>query len=232
MNHVLITGAGRGIGFELTRQLLARGERVFAGCRQPHQAKPLQELEITYGRQLTIVRLDVTDDATLLSARTAVAEETDHLDWLINNAGILVRGETLANFDPEVMKRTFDVNATGPLRVAARFVELLRQGTEPKLLNISSQLGSLHRAKAGGLYSYNASKAALNMLTRMLAHDLQPDGITVVPVHPGWVQTDMGGSHAAVTPADSAAGILRLADKLTPEDSNKFYTYSGEEHPW
>lgn len=232
MKTVLVTGANRGLGFEITRQLLARGDRVFAGCRQPDQAETLQELAAAHKDQLTVLHLDVTNDETVAGARTAVSHQTDHLDWLVNNAGILVRGENLDKFDSAVMKRTLDVNVTGPVRVTVAFVDLLRMGTEPKLINISSQLGSLERAKAGGLYSYNASKAALNMVTRMMAHDLRPNKITVVAVHPGWVQTDMGGSHAAVTAHDSAAGIIGIADKITLADTNKFYIYNGEEHPW
>ena len=118
------------------------------------------------------------------------------------------------------------------MRVTAQFVDLLRRGSTPKLLNISSQLGSLRRARADGLYSYNASKAALNMITRMLALDLERDGITVVTIHPGWVQTDMGGSQATVTVPDSAAGIIRLAENLTMADTNKFFAHTGEEMPW
>ena len=232
MKQVLITGANRGIGFELTHQLLTRGERVFAGCRQPDEAKALRELAISFPDQLTVLRLDVRNDHTVQAAKRVVTGETDHLDWLINNAGILIRGETLANFDPEIMGRTLDVNITGPLRITAQFIDLLRQGSTPKLLNISSQLGSLARARPNGLYSYNASKAALNMITRMLALDLERDGITVVSIHPGWVQTDMGGSHAAVAVPDSAAGIIRLAENLTLADTNKFFAYSGEELPW
>ena len=232
MKNVLVTGANRGLGLEITRQLLVRGERVFSGCRQPSQAAALQELGATYPGQLTVLKLDVTVDESVQAARTAVLQETGRLDWLVNNAGVLVRGETLYNFDPAVMTRTLDVNMTGPMRVTAQFVDLLRKGSDPKLLNISSQLGSLDRARAGGLYSYNASKAALNMVTRMLAHDLRPDGITTVSIHPGWVRTDMGGSHAAISAHDSAAGIIRLADKLTLVDTNKFYTYEGLAHPW
>ena len=233
MQQVLITGANRGIGFELTRQLLERGECVFAACRQPERADGLQALKSQFPDQLTIVALDVTVDAAVMAAATAVTQQTNRLDMLINNAGILYNKETVANFDPTLMQHTFEVNVFGVMRVITQFLPLLRNSSEPKLVNISSQLGSLQKANPGWKkYSYNSSKAALNMLTRMLSFEFEQDGIAVTAVHPGWVQTDMGGPEAAVTPPDSAAGILQVTDNLTLANTGKFYTFSGEEHLW
>jgi NAD(P)-dependent dehydrogenase (short-subunit alcohol dehydrogenase family) len=233
MKQTLITGANRGLGLELTRQLLVRGDRVIATCRQPERAQVLQQWKSQYGDRLHIVALDVTDDDAALAARAEIESTVDRLDMLINNAAILIRTETLANFDSAVMQRTFDINVTGVMRVTTHFLDLLRQGREPKLINISSQLGSLQKMRPNwGRYSYNSSKAALNMVTRMLSFDLQDMGIAVRVIHPGWVQTDMGGAHAAVPPQDSAAGILRLAEDLTLDNTGRFYVYSGEEHPW
>jgi NAD(P)-dependent dehydrogenase (short-subunit alcohol dehydrogenase family) len=233
MKQILITGANRGIGLELTRQLLARGERVLATCRQPVQAAALQDLRNQFGDRLLILPLDVSDDISVRAAKTAVNNVVDRLDLLINNAGILVGGETLSNFDPANMQRSHDVNAVGVMRVVTQFVDLLRLGQEPKVVNISSQLGSLQKVRPQwGRYSYNSSKAALNMVSRMLSFDLQEDGIALVVLHPGWVQTDMGGAHAAVTAQDSAAGILQVADNLTLDNTGMFYTYAGQEHPW
>lgn len=233
MKHVLITGANRGLGLELARQLLARGDRVIAACRQPDQAQILQQLATQYGDQLLVAAVDVTDDGSVQAARAEIGGTIDHVDLLINNAGILIKTEVLSTFDAVVMQHSFDVNTTGVMRVTTVFLDLLRRGQEPRLINISSQLGSLQKMRPNwGRYSYNSSKAALNMVTRMLAFDLQADGIAVRVIHPGWVQTDMGGAQAAVTVHDSAAGILRLADDLTLADTGKFYVYSGEEHPW
>jgi NAD(P)-dependent dehydrogenase (short-subunit alcohol dehydrogenase family) len=233
MKQILITGTNLGIGLELTRQLVARGERVIATCRQPDQADALQDLTNQFGDQLLILPLDVSDDASVQGAKTAVNNVVDRLDMLINNAGILVGGETLSNFDAANMQRSFDVNAVGVMRVVTQFVDLLRLGNDPKVVNISSQLASLQKMRPQwGRYSYNSSKAALNMVSRMLSFDLQEDGIALVVLHPGWVQTDMGGGHAAVTPQDSAAGILQVADNLTLANTGKFYTYAGEEYPW
>jgi NAD(P)-dependent dehydrogenase (short-subunit alcohol dehydrogenase family) len=233
MKQVVITGANRGIGLELTHQLLGRGDRVIASCRQPNEAEILQQWTAQYGEQLLVVALDVTDDTSVQKAREKIESVIDHLDMLINNAGIGAKGETLPAFDAAIMQRIFDVNVTGVMRVTTQFLDLLRRGWEPKLINISSQLGSLQKMRPNwGRYSYNSSKAALNMVTRMLAFDLQEDGIAVRAVHPGWVQTDMGGANAAVTAPVSAAGILKLADDLTLANTGRFYVYSGEEHPW
>jgi len=233
MKQVLITGANRGVGLELARQLLARGDRVIATCRQPDQAQTLQQWATQFGDRLLVVALDVTDDASVQAARATVESAGDRLNMLINNAGILIKSEILSTFDAAIMQRSLDVNVVGVMRVTTQFLDLLRRGNEPKLINISSQLGSLQKMRPGwGRYSYNSSKAALNMVTRMLAFDLEEDGIAVRAIHPGWVQTDMGGAHAAVTAQDSAAGILRLADELTLASTGTFHVYSGEEHPW
>jgi NAD(P)-dependent dehydrogenase (short-subunit alcohol dehydrogenase family) len=233
MKRVLITGANRGLGLELARQSLERGDRVIATCRRPAEAQELQQWRMRYGDQLLVVALDVTEDASVRAARAEAGRHLDRLDVLINNAAILVRDETLANFDSAIMQRTFDTNVTGAMRVSKHFLDLLRRGSDPKLINITSQLGSLQKMRANwGQYSYNSSKAALNMVTRMLAFDLEPEGIAVQAIHPGWVQSDMGGAHAAVPAQDSAAGVLRLIDDLSLSNSGMFYVYTGEVHPW
>ena len=233
MKNILITGANRGIGLEMTRQLLTQGNRLVATCRKPRTAIDLQDLADQFPEQLTILPLEVTNTISIQSAYNASQRIVDHLDVLINNAGILDGNETLATFDPDVMQQTFDVNATGSMRVVTQFLPLLQKGDAAKIINITSQLGSLQAmTRKWGRYSYNSSKAALNMLTRMLALDLKDDGIAVICVHPGWVQTDMGGASADITPAESASGILSVIDNLTLAQTGKFYTYAGDEHLW
>lgn len=232
MKRVLITGSNRGIGLALARESLARGDRVFATCRHPDEADELHAVAAEHGDRLTILRLDVTDEETIAESVEAVKSQEDGLELLINNAGISPSGERLGRLDADTMLHTFHVNAVGPMMVAQGTLDLLRSGDDPKILNISSRLGSLTQKSSGGRYSYSSSKAALNMLTRALAFDLRSDGIAVLTMHPGWVQTDMGGSGAPVAPAESARGILQVADELTMSHTGEFYTYQGREVPW
>jgi len=232
MLRILITGANSGIGLALTQQYLQRGERVFATCRQPAEASTLAEFDTAYPDQLSVLPLDVTDNATIDAAAEMVSAQVDGLDMLINNAGFFPKDENIDNLDAQTMLNTFHINAVGPIIVVHRFLGLLRAGNDAKVVNVSSQLGSLNRTTGKGYYSYNSSKAALNMLTRILAHDLRAEGIVVVTVHPGWVQTRMGGKGATITPEESASGLIAIADRITMDDSNKFYTWEGNEHSW
>lgn len=232
MLRILITGANRGLGLEFTRQYLARGERVFAGCRAPEKAEALRDLARQYGDALTLLQLDVTDVASIAAAAAQVASHTGALDLLLNNAGFYPHGERPSNLDAETMMRTYRINCVGPVMVAQHCLALLRNGMRPTIVNLSSQLGSLARKKSGGAYSYGSSKAALNMLTRALSFDLRPDGIIAVAVHPGWVQTDMGGAAAPLTPPESIRGLVRVIDGLTLAESGGFFNYDGTTLPW
>lgn len=232
MKRVLITGANRGLGLALAKESLARGYQVFATCRHPEEADELQALVDDHPERLTTLRLDVTDEESIDTSASAVEFQEGALDLLINNAGTNPDDERPGNLDAETMLYTFHVNALGPMLVAQRHLDLLRAGDDPKILNISSTSGSLTEKSSGGGYSYCGSKAALNMLTRALAFDLESDGIIVVAIHPGWVQTDMGGSAAPLAPAESARGVLDVAEGLTAADAGAFYTYEGQEAPW
>ena len=127
-----------------------------------------------------------------------------------------------------------NVNVVGPLLMAKHFAGLLKNSSHPRLVNISGRLASvlMLEDKTWGSYSYNASKAAMNVTTRMMAHEFKADGICVVAVHPGWMQTDMGGASADLEPSESAQSVLGLISNLTLADTNKFLAYNGEEHPW
>ncbi len=234
MQRVLITGANRGLGLEFVRQCLARGARVFAGCRNPENAGDLQTLVVAHPEQLTILTLDVTDETTIDASVEIIRSQVDGLDLLINNAGAFPRDETPTNLNAETMLQTFHLNSVAPMIVAQRCLDLLRAGNQPKIVNISSKMASLWwKEKEGGRdYSYCSSKAALNMLTRTLAFDLRSDGIIVVAMQPGWVQTDMGGSSADLTPAESVGGMLKVIEGLTEAHTSKFYTREGREHRW
>jgi NAD(P)-dependent dehydrogenase (short-subunit alcohol dehydrogenase family) len=238
MQHILITGASRGLGLEFARQYLARGERVFAGCRRPEAAPRLQELQVTHRQRLTVVPLDVADADGIRAAHAAVRAQTESLDLLINNAGVysghgsaepLERLGTLTFEDALAVLR---VNAVAPLLVAQQFLDLLRARRDAKIIGISSGYGSVSANSGGFPYYYSASKAALNMFMRSLAGDAQRWGLTTALLDPGWVRTDMGGSGAPITPEQSVRGMIRVIDGLTPRHNGRFFTWQGHEQAW
>lgn len=234
VRRVMVTGGNRGMGLEFVRQCLVRGDRVFAGCRNPGNAVDLQALSVAHPGRLAILTLDVTDEAAIDASVETVRSQVDGLDLLINNAGAYPRGETPATLNATTMLQAFHLNSVAPMIVAQRCLDLLRAGNHPKIVNISSKMGSLwwKEREGGGDYSYCSSKAALNMLTRTLALDLRSEGIIVVALHPGWVQTDMGGNAADLTPAESVGGMLKVIERLTEADTSKFFTWEGREHHW
>ena len=230
MTRYLITGANRGLGLEFTRQLLARGDSVIACCREPDSAKALQELAGSAGDRLTVRELDVTD----ADAIAELPNDLPAIDVLINNAGIAAAEEAFGEFDAGTMTRVLFVNAVAPMLVTQALVPLLEHaGQNPKVVCITSALGSITRAE-GLIYglSYGMSKAALNMGVKKLSAELKGRGIALVTMHPGWVQTDMGGSGAPLRSPESIRGMLQVIDKLTTADNGRYLTYAGEELPW
>lgn len=226
--RVFITGASRGIGFEMVQQYLAAGARVFAAARKPNEGQ-LAALHRAHPKQLSLVTLEVQDDAQLHAAVAEVEKQAGGLDLLINNAGIgSPPGTGLGKYTSAAMTHLFQVNAISPILVGQAFVELLRKGENPKLVNISSQVGSFSWNTGGMSPLYAASKAALNMYTRSFAREAT--GIISVAVHPGWVQTDMGGKQATLTPQESVRHICNTIEKLRPEDNGKFFNYDGKLH--
>ena len=223
----VVTGANRGIGLEFVKQLTARGEQVDATARDPGDASELQAVARP-GVRLRIHRLDVADDASV----EAFAAELPGgpVDVLINNAGVSgVKGGEL--IDPPDILRVLNVNAVGTLRVTRALLPRLREGKGKKIVNLTSKLGSIAEA-SGGRYAYRLSKAALNMATRLLAEDLRGEGFRTVALHPGWVQTRMGGSAAPVPPEESIRGMLRIIDGLTAEQSGRTFDFQGRDIPW
>ncbi len=230
--RVLITGANRGIGLALVREYLDAGWRVFATCRAPDRADDLRALCEGDGDRLSIVALDVVDEASIRRAGDAIRAETDALDALINNVGVFPKGERPGALDADEMLYAFHVNAIGPVMVAQEMLDPLCAAENPRIVNVTSQLGSLARKRSGGDYSYAASKAALNMLTKALAYDLRREGITVVAIHPGWVRTDMGGAGATLAPEESARRIREIVDELMLDDTARYLQVSGDDLPW
>jgi len=232
MNRILITGANRGLGLELVRLCAARGNRVFAGCRSPEQAAELKDLSTRLRGQVDILPLEITDATSLDRCVQQVRSEVDALDMLINNAAINAEGETLRTFNAEKAAQQWTVNAVGQVLVTQRFIDLLKAGTDPKIINITSEAGSISTMNHFRGYYYFGSKAAMNMFSRCMAWDPDAAGIITIALHPGWVRTDMGGSDAYLSVTESAEGILNVIADLTPEDNGKFYRWDGKEYPW
>jgi NAD(P)-dependent dehydrogenase (short-subunit alcohol dehydrogenase family) len=238
MEHILFTGANRGLGVEFTRQYLERGAHVFAGCRQPAAASSLHHLQARFSQRLSIVALDVANADAIRTAHDTVHAQSESLDVLINNAAIYSsRGsdgplERLGNLSFEDALTVLRVNAVGPLLVAQQFLGLLRAGRRAKLINISSGYGSVSANTTGFPYYYSASKAALNMFMRSLAADTKRWGITTVLLDPGWVSTDMGGPGAPLVPQEAVAAMIRVIDALTPRYNGRFLTWRGDEQDW
>ncbi|OGX88455.1 hypothetical protein BEN47_08945 [Hymenobacter lapidarius] len=236
--RVLITGANRGLGLELVCQYLERGDHVFAASRHPTDAVELQRLHQQYADRLVLLPLDVTSAASIEAAVQAVGQATDALDLLINNAGVYPNAgsgdahQRLGQLTHEDAIETMQVNAIGPLLVSQALLPLLRAGRKGRIISISSGQGSLTWKATGDPYHYSASKAALNMYMRSLAAEIGHMGLISVIVDPGWMRTDMGGNHATQEPADSARGIIRLADQLHAEENGSFVTWQGQPVPW
>ncbi len=230
----LITGANRGIGLAVTRVLVNQGDKVFAACRHPQKAEELITLQKIHMDKLELVALEVDSDSSVASAAGEVAKKTDHLDVLFNNAGISLQpyDASLERVEIPKMRESFEVNTLGPLRVSQAFLPLLKKAKNPRLVNMTSGLGSLSGKTEGGFYAYGVSKAGLNMLTRTMAFDLQKDHVVCVCLDPGWVQTDMGGPGAPLKPEESAKAIAKTLKGLTMKQTSLFIYNNGQELKW
>jgi NAD(P)-dependent dehydrogenase (short-subunit alcohol dehydrogenase family) len=215
----VITGANRGIGLSLCRQVRRRGDEVIGVCRAA--SGELRALGVR-----PIEGIDVSDDGAAAKLREALADTT--VDVLVNNAGLLFN-ETLADLDFERVRRQLEVNAIGPLRVTSAVVPRMTRGG--KIAIITSRMGSIADNTSGSYYGYRMSKAAVNAAGKSLAGDLKGRGIAVALLHPGMVATEMTGGHG-IDPEESAAGLLARIDALTLESSGTFWHMNGEVLPW
>jgi NAD(P)-dependent dehydrogenase (short-subunit alcohol dehydrogenase family) len=223
MSICVVTGANRGIGLELVRQLTARGERVAAVCRN---ASP--ELEST-GASI-VDGIDVADPVDIARLKESLAGESVRL--LINNAGVL-SSQRLGEIDADAitaMEYQYRVNSLGPLLVTQALRELMGPGSRIGI--VTSRMGSIADNTSGGSYGYRMSKAAVNAAGVSLARDLEDSGIAVVLLHPGYVRTDMTGGSGQVEPAEAAAGLLARLDELDLAATGTFRHASGESLPW
>ena len=219
MATVVITGCNRGIGLELCRQYVARGDKVVGICRSGNDE--LQQLGIR-----VVAGVDVGDDGCIYLLRAAL--QGTPVDILINNAGIL-RGDTLDTVDFDAMITQYQVNTLGPLRVTRALLENLADGS--KVAIVTSRVGSIDDNASGNNYGYRASKTAVNQVGMNLKHDLLPRNIAVALLHPGLVATDMTGGHG-VSPDTSASGLIARIDELELSNSGRFWHAEGYELPW
>ena len=219
MNKVLITGANRGIGLELCKQLVDRGDEVIALCRTASSELGSLNLRIIEG-------IDVANNESVSGLREQPGLE--ELDWLINNAGVLAR-DSLEELDFDAMEWQFRVNSLGPLRITSALLPRLAKGS--KIGIVTSRMGSIGDNTSGGYYGYRLSKAAVNMAGKSLARDLQARGIAVALLHPGMVATDMTGG-SGIPVGQSASGLIKRMDALDMGHTGNFWHAEGEELPW
>lgn len=220
MHNTLITGANRGIGLEIAKQLKAKGHHILAVCRTPSQS--LLDLDVE-----VIADIDVTDDNDL--QRLLHDIEGREIDYLINNAGILARN-VLGDIDYDSVQQQFVVNAMAPLRVTEKLLPVLADNA--KIGIVTSRMGSIADNDSGSSYGYRMSKAAANMAAKSLAVDLKDQGIAVAALHPGYVKTDMTGHQGYVEADQAAAGLIARMEALNLDNTGQFWHAEGQVLPW
>ncbi len=219
---ILITGTSRGIGLELTRQALERGDFVIAVARKPEGSSGLMELKSRFNDELQLLAIDVAADNAPQNIAEAVGK---NLDVLINNAGVLVEGESANDF-----MESYRVNSVAPFLLTKALLPALKNSSEPKVIQVTSKMGSIDDNTSSGYCAYRASKTALNMINKCISVD-QP-WLTTIVIHPGWVKTDMGGEAAPTPPERSAKRIWDVILGLKPTQTGKFFENTGKEIAW
>ncbi|XP_075433149.1 C-signal-like [Ascaphus truei] len=254
IRSVLVTGCNRGIGYELVQQFLKSSnppEKIFATCRDPSAAPSQKLMSLTRNHpNLEIIQLEVTDLTSIKGAFKAVQEKLEgrSLNMLINNAGVLTH-ESVETSSEEDMMRVYNTNVIAPMLLTREFLPLLKKTAQEKstermscrsacVINMTSILGSVQDVPNPVMFSafkaiaYRCSKSALNMLTRCQAETYKNDGIIFIAVHPGWVQTDMGGSQAPMTLEQSVGSMMNLFAKLSAEQNGHYVDWKGDTIPY
>jgi NAD(P)-dependent dehydrogenase (short-subunit alcohol dehydrogenase family) len=235
----LITGANKGIGLETARQLGQLGYTVLVGARDAAKGEAAAAGLKSEGINASALVIDVTNPESVAAAAKTVEGQFGKLDALVNNAGVFLDwGTSPADLTEQTLRETFETNVYGPFRVIKAFLPLLKKGTDPSIVNLSSILGSVTlAADPKGEFSsvkgmaYQTSKAALNMMTVALANELRGSGIKVNSAHPGWVKTDMGGEGAQMEIPDGAKTSVRLAT-LPANGPTAGYFHMNKTLPW
>ena len=227
---ILITGTNRGIGLELTGQFAADGWAVLACCRNPVEADALQALAELYS-SIEIHRLDVTDYAQMAVLSEQLADRP--IDVLLSNAGVYgPRGHGFGEVDAAEWRQVLEVNSIAPMMLVQAFVDQVAASRQKLVAVVSSKMGSIADNGSGGSYIYRSSKTTVNQVVKCLSIDLAPRGISVVTLHPGWVQTDMGGPNAEISVAECCSGLKRILQSAGRAQSGQFLEYDGSEIPW
>lgn len=226
MSTVMITGANRGLGLEFARQYAAEGWAVIATCRRPDEASDLNAIS-----DCDVHTLDVTNFPAVQKLAEQLAGTA--IDVLINNAGVYgPKSCALDNLDFEIWQDVLFTNTMAPLNMAQCFAPHVAASEKKCIATLSSKMGSITDNTSGGSYIYRSSKAALNCVIKSLSHDLKPQGINVVVLHPGWVRTDMGGPSGLIDAPESVRGLRTVIAGTTPDNSGGFFNYDGSEIGW
>ena len=226
-----ITGCNRGLGLEFVQQLLARGQRVIATCRDIATATDLTALTLKHSGQLSLVEMDVSDEASMREAVALLNDEA--IDVFINNAGVYgPRDANFGNVDGPAMAEVLYTNAVAPVLLTQLLIDNVRKGSGKKLVYVSSKMGSIADNGRGGSYIYRSSKTALNSVVKSLALDLAPEGIATATLHPGWVRTDMGGPNGLIDAPESVSGMLNVIGGLSVANTGQFFNYDGSTIAW
>jgi NAD(P)-dependent dehydrogenase (short-subunit alcohol dehydrogenase family) len=233
----VISGASRGLGLEFVRQLLARGDTVEAGVRNPAEARQLTSLAREAGARLRIHPLDVANTASVRAFAATLGDGP--IDVLINCAGLGGKWDPLPELDFDDLGRTMEVNAVGAMRLYSALLSAVLKGPTRKIVQMASRMATMsgntpegYFGFVGGAYPYRMSKAAVNTGMRTMAVDFREQGLIAVLLNPGWVSTDLGGKTAPIRPEESVQGMIRVIDGLTLASSGSFIDYQGKECPW
>ncbi|GAA0466645.1 SDR family oxidoreductase [Parasphingorhabdus litoris] len=221
MGTVLIAGANRGIGLEMAKQYADNGWEVIGTAREPEKATELNAID-----NVKTMQLDATDDASIESFAQELGDQP--IDLYVNNAGIFGPHE----FDRDGWLELMNINVVAPVKLANILKNNVAQSNDKKMVVISSQVGSIAENESGEMMYYRSSKAAVNQAWKSLSNQWKDEGLTLTMMHPGWVQTDMGGPNADLTPQESVNGMRQVIDNLDHSQTGAFHDYSGREIPW
>lgn len=232
MATVLLTGANRGIGLELTKRFLEDGCLIHVCCRSPENARDLLKLAQQSEGLIQVHTLDVTNDAQREALKAQLGDQP--IDLLLNNAGLSGdwSRQSFEDIDYDGFREVLEANTIAPMKMMQTFVENVAQSQRKIIANISTKMASLDDNASGGAYVYRSSKTALNMLSLSAARDLRCRGISVVMLHPGWVRTSMGGENGELSPEESSKLLFEHINKITPADNGRFIDIDGTTLPW